>query len=227
MGNRCDHDRKNLRLCDLAKRGKGGQHPIIGIVSGYVSQAATRRNRLTAWQRLNKTGRKRRSEAREAMAAVVQFLFAKEYQLDSRRCAKREGGYHKAVDADLIARQISQTKAWAGKAKMSEARVRAVIGDLVRCGYVTLSKQTKRQLPTGEWQSSPKVIQFTKAFFVDLGGKKLWKRVLKTAQERSVAIGDKYRAIDPSTAAQRLNDYFRLSQVFSPRQAARMRKILS
>lgn len=217
-GNRCGHDPANFRHCDVVKRGRGGQAPLLGVISAYVGQAAHSKERMKAWHRLNKTGRGRRSEIREAMAAVIQFLFAKEYQLDTRRCAKREKGYFKAPDADLIARQISQSKEWEGRPPLSVARVRAVLADFQKVGYIELSHQQRRQKATGEWQSAPKVIQFTKLFFLELGGRKLWSRVARTAKERADQVFEGFRRANEATAKAAMKAHYTLSRIFSPRQ---------
>ena len=222
-GNRCGHNPASLRLCDVVKKGKGGQHAILGIMSAYLGHAAKFRNRLKTWQRMNSTGRRRRSEAREAMAAVMQYLIAKDFQIDSRRCAFRmENGVHRAPDARLIALEISRSKAWTGKPALSEARVRAIITEFRHCGYLTLSTQHKRQRPTGEWESSPKVIQFTKQFFLELGGRKLWLKIKKLGQERTDAKLKYFLSLDESTAAPMMAAYYRLSAIFSPGQSKRL-----
>lgn len=215
MGNRCGHNRSSLRLCDVVKRGKGGQAPILGIISAYVGRSALLKGGLKSWHTQNKTGRQRRSEAREAMASVVQFLFAKEFQIDSRRCAKSKGAYHQAVDMELVAKQISISGNWSRDAGLSEARVRSVVRDFQKCGYIKLSKQQKRQLDTGEWISSPKVITFTKEFFLELGGKKLWRKLMKLSKERAALIAAKLACAGSKTIKQ----YYELGFVVSPRQA--------
>ncbi|NIB44716.1 hypothetical protein HBA55_34370 [Pseudomaricurvus alkylphenolicus] len=219
-GNRCGHNPASLRLCDVAKRGRGGQAPVISTISSYLGQAAKFRNRLKTWQNMNGNGRGRRSEIREAMAAVMQFLIAKEFQLDSRRCAKKKDGYHQAIDAELIAIQISRSASWKGRPPMSVGRVRAVITEFKQCGYIELSHQQKRQLPNGLWQSSPKVIQFTKRFFLELGGRKLWRSIAKIGMDRAEKLLDRYRRLDEETASAMMAGYFKLTRIFSPRQAA-------
>lgn len=218
LGNRCGHNPAALRTCDVVKRGRGGQHQVLGIVSAYLGQAAKQQKaRLKTWHNMNESGRSRRSEIREAMASVTQFLFAKEYQLDSRRCAKREGKIIKCVDIELVAKQISQSKKWNQGEQLSEARARSVIRDFKRCGYITLSKQQRTQRQTGEWQASPKVITFTKLFFLELGGKKLWRKIQKVSTER-VNIFKSHLSDDVKEQAIKLAEYFKLNCVLSPRQ---------
>lgn len=215
MGNRCGHNANHLRFCDLAKRGKGGQHQIIGVVSAWVGKSALLKGGLPSWHKLNKSGRRRRSEAREAMASVVQFLFAKEFQLDSKRCAKSKGSYHQAPDIELVAKQISGSGHWSKDSPLSEARARSVIRDFLKCGYIKLSHQQKQQRSTGEWVSSPKVITFTKQFFVELGGKKLWKQICKI----SSAYAEKVASVLAHKGDTAIKEYFALRAVLSPRQA--------
>lgn len=219
-GNRCGHNPAQLRTCDVVKRGRGGQSPLLGMISAYVGKAATLRSRLSKWNGM--TSRKRRSEAREAMAAVIQFLIAKEFQLDSRRCAKPQQGFTKCIDAELMAKQISRSKHWANKPPLSVARVRAIIKQFERCGYITLSKQQKRQKATGEWQSSPRVIQFTKAFFIDLGGKKLWRKVQAEGEQRTdrLLLKLKLKLKDEAEALVSLSKHFKIGTIVSPRQLA-------
>lgn len=200
------------------RRGKSGQPPVLGIVSGYLTQAAKFRSRLNTWQRLNPSGRRRRSESREAMAAVIQFLIAREFQLDSRRCARRKVDYHQAIDCDLMARQISDTPAWRGRPPISTARIRAVLRDFKQCGYLKLSHQQRTQRTTGEWIASPKVITLTKTFFLELGGKKLWRKIAREGRARVDRLVTRFQraGADP---VQQLQGYFRLSRILSPRQA--------
>ncbi|WP_346840145.1 hypothetical protein [Microbulbifer sp. SAOS-129_SWC] len=218
MGNRCGHNRDQLRFCDLAKRGRGGQPQVIGVVCAYLREAATKMNRLTSWQQMNESGRQRRSESRERMASTAQGLFSREYQIDSRRCARVTPEGHVAPDMRLVALDISRKgKAWKG-APMSEARVRMTVREFVACGYIKLSHQQRRQMATGEWQASPKIITFTKKFFVELGGKGLWKKVLKASSDRAAQLLCKFQQ-----DAEALARYFRIDRIFSPGQHRRQR----
>lgn len=217
-GNRCGHNPLALRTCDIVKRGRKGAPQVLQIASAYVGKAAKQKQRLKAWQNLNGSGRGRRSEIREAMAATVQYLLAKDFNLESRRCARRSncGSHIIAPDAQLIATQVS--KSWKGTGRISEARVRAVIGDFVKCGYITLSKQHRTKRDTGEWQASSKVITFTKAFFLDLGGKKLWRKILKESSERADKILEKFSR-EMGNPAEKMANYFSINFICTPRQS--------
>ncbi|PCJ22522.1 MAG: hypothetical protein COA96_14125 [SAR86 cluster bacterium] len=222
MGNRCGHDRTKLRLCDIVKRGKGGAPPILGIVSGYLNDAAKSRKRLKSWHQLNASGRGRRSEAREAMATVLQFLISEWFQLETRRCARPGFEYLEVPDVRHIALKISLSKDWKGTRRMTVGRVQAVIHDLVELGYITRSKQIRKQQPTGEWIAAPKITTFTKKFFLELDGRRLWNTIKKYG-ERKIRNIEKYlddvnfRPFWPT--ARRLAHYLNPGHVYSPRQA--------
>ncbi|NIB44738.1 hypothetical protein HBA55_34480 [Pseudomaricurvus alkylphenolicus] len=218
-GNRCGHDPAFLRHCKIVKHGRGGQPQVLGVISSYLQNAALHRNRLKSWQNMNDTGRGRRSEIREAMMAVMQYLFASDFKLDSRRCARRtEDGFHIAPDAKLIATDVSKSKAWKGKPALSEGRVRTILTEFRRCGYIQLSHQEKRHKATGDWESSPKVIQFTKRFFIELGGRKLWRSIAKLGTDRAERLLKKYRQLDEATASAMMRAYFTLNGIFTPNQ---------
>lgn len=61
---------------------------------------------------------------------------------------------------------------------MSVYRVQRIFVQLRQTGYIT-SKQQRYHRADGPWRACPAVRTFTKKFFIDLGGKSLWKRLLK------------------------------------------------
>lgn len=221
MGNRCDHDKDALRLCDVVRRGKGGAPQVLGVISAYLSQAAYSPARLRQWHKLNPSGRGRRSEAREAAIAVLQFLTAHWLQLDTRRCAMPGSDYLEAPDVRHIARRISESPAWAGKKALSVGRVWAAIGSLVKAGYLKRSKQIREQAGTGEWRAFPKITALTKYFFQELGGDSLWQSVKKAGAEK-IRLMRASIALQSDTGADvslRLAQYLNPGKIFSPRQA--------
>jgi len=171
-----------------------------------------RRGYLKKWHQQNDSGRRRRSEAVEALTATLQCLFTYYLQLESLRCAWRDGDFVVAPDAAMIAKKISRSPEWADKPPMSEARVRAVLIGLQRCGYLALSKQNKHNLKDGRWVSSPKVVQFKKLFFLHLGGDALWNQVQKEATVKLNKIKDILGV------GKTLANHFRLDKVVTPRQ---------
>jgi len=226
MGNRCDHDKDSLRLCDIVKRGKGGAPQVLGVISGYLNSAAFSGSRLQSWHNMNPSGRGRRSEAREAAIAVLQFLTANWLQLDTRRCAMPGSEYLEAPDVRHIARKISESPAWAGKAPLSVGRVWAAIGSLTKAGYLKRSKQVREQTETGEWRAFPKITALTKHFFIELGGQKLWKSVKQAGTERIARMRVRL-VLSSDTLADvnlRLAKYLNPGKILSPRQAYKHNK---
>lgn len=220
MGNRCDHDKDALRLCDIVKRGKGGAPQVLGVISGYLNRAAHGAG-LRTWHRMNPSGRGRRSEAREAAMAVLQFLTANWLQLDTRRCAMPGSDYLEAPDVKHIARRISESPAWIGKKPLSTGRVWDAIGSLTRAGYLKRSKQVREQAATGEWRAFPKITALTKHFFIELGGDNLWKSV-KKAGAAKIQMMRARLVLASDTASDvnlRLAQYLNPGRILSPRQA--------
>ena len=223
-GNRCGHDPNQLRFCDVVKRGKGGAPQVLGIVSGLLGKAARFRSSLKSWQTMNESGKRRRSEKREAMAAVIQYLIATDFDLSTRRCARRVGDNWVAPDADLIAKGISKTRAWAGKKRLSRARVWSILREFAKCGYITLGKQYKSQDGNGSWVSSPKVITFTQKFFKELGGRRLWQQVKRLGVDRiNRAVNPLGADLPEFTVRQKMAELFTINFVMSPRQVGRVR----
>lgn len=221
MGNRCDHNPGQLRLCDVVKRGKGGAPRVLGVISGYLNRAAFDSGKLRSWHGLNPSGRRRRSETREVAIAVLQFLTANWLQLDTRRCAMPGTDFLEAPDVAHIARKISASRDWAGKAPLSVGRVWAALKDLQRAGYLVRSKQVREQKETGEWQAFPKITAFTKKFFLELGGPNLWKAVKKTGIEKIRKIRMRF-ALKSELAVEvnaKVAQYLNPGRIFSPRQA--------
>ena len=226
MANRCDHDKHSLRLCDVVKRGRRGAPQVLGVISGYLNTAAYSRSRLSTWHKLNPSGRGRRSEAREAAIAVLQFLTANWLQLDTRRCAMPGSDYLEAPDVRHIARKISESPAWAGKKPLSVGRVWAAIGSLTRAGYLKRSKQVREQSPTGEWRAFPKITALTKHFFIELGGENLWKSVKKAGSDK-IRVMRVRIVLASDTLADvnlRLAQYLNPGRILSPRQAYQYNK---
>ena len=75
--------------------------------------------------------------------------------------------------------------------------------------------------------ASPKIITFTKKFFLELGGKPLWKWVLKTGKLKIEKMKHRiFKTVltghDPRRA---LGDYLSPRDVVSPKRARWLRKI--
>lgn len=226
MGNRCGHDRSKLRRCDIVRRGKGGQPRVLGIISGRLNEAATRCTRLRTWHRHERSQRRRRSESREAGIAVVQFLIANWFQLETRRCAMPGTDFLECPDVKFMARAISRSPDWQGS-RLSVGRIYAALGSLVEAGYITRSKQKREQVAGGSWIASPKITSFTKKFFIELGGKRLWRAVLKSGQLKLAKIRHRLASTltpgeDPRRA---LGDYLAPPDVVSPKRARWLNQI--
>lgn len=227
MGNRCGHDPTKLRRCDIVRRGKGGAPQILGIISGHLNDAVKNRSKLKAWHNQNPSGRGRRSEAREAMVSVLQLLIANWFQLETRRCARPGLEYLEVPDIRHIALKISASKDWTGTRRMTVGRVQAIMSSLVEAGYITRSKQIRKQQATGEWIAAPKITTFTKQFFQDLGGKRLWRTVMKFGADKIKSICKYLDDIQFRPfwhVDRRLAHYLNPGQVYSPRQAFMFRK---
>lgn len=175
-GNRCGHDKMKPRFCDIVRQGKGGHPPVLGRVVKLLGKAYFNRNMLSSWQNSNPSGRLKRSEKRETALSLGQFLFTKWVQLDTRRCAVSGGDYLQVPNVYHIARSISQ-KGWNDE-KLSCGRINDVFAEWNKVGYIT-SKQKRVKKENGKWSASPAIRTFTKKFFLELGGQKLWDDVRK------------------------------------------------
>lgn len=185
-GNRCGHDPHNPRFCDVANRGKGGQPGVIGLISSLLQDAFIDRSVLNAWQEMNESGRKRRTESIESMVSVTQFMIAKWFQLETRRCASPGFDFLTVPDVAHIRNQINETSDWAS-GYISEDRINTVFSEFNRCGYIT-SKQVHSKKADGTWKATPAIRTFTKKFFVELGGESLWKKIRKAGQDKVLKI---------------------------------------
>lgn len=182
-GNRCGHNKTSPRFCNLAKRGKGGHPTAIGIVSSLIEKSYFDRSILASWQGKNPSGRGRRSEARESMISLIQFLFAQWFQLETRRCAAPSGFFLQVPNVKHISNKISEKSPHWKRSKLSRGRIHTIFGEFERCGYIR-SKQVNQRMPNGDWMPSPSIRTFTKKFFVELGGDKLWQSIRKDGKEK-------------------------------------------
>lgn len=228
--NRCDHNKKKFKLCDVVKRGKGGQPQVLGIISAKLSEVAKHRVGLKAWNYhrnpLGNVYRGRRSESREAGIAVLQFLTANWLQLETRRCAMPGTEYLECPDVEYLSRVISRSPEWRGS-RLSPGRIHAALNSLAEAGYICRSKQKRERLANGLWISSPKIISFTKKFFLELGGKRLWKLVLDTGKVKMDKIKQRLaKTLLPGENLGRyLASYMAPGDVVSPKQARWLRRI--
>ncbi len=218
-GNRCGHDPKAMRFCDSAiKRGRSSKtykphHQLIQVMASYVREAGLYGTRLKTWGFMNRSGCRRNSARREAMVAVIQYLLGKDFQLETRRCGRREGDYIVAPYAKLIARGISKSDEWQGTHEISPWRVRHVIQDFEACGYITRTKQQRRKKESGRWLPGPRMITFTKRFFLELGGKALLGRVMAAGKEKSEQIKEQFAG-----SVEHVSRYFMADKVIAPYQ---------
>lgn len=216
-GNRCGHNPQQPRFCDLARRGKGGHPPIIGLITSLLARCYGDRSLLASWQKLNPSGRRRRSEHREAMASLGQYMFTQWFQLETRRCATPGAYFLQVPEIKHLAGKIAQAPEWKGH-KFSHGRIAAVFSGWAKAGYIT-SHQARKQKPTGEWEAAPAIRTFTKKFFMELGGQRLWNAVKKAGAHKLQKI-QKY--IDTQSIT--LREYLNPGPPVSPRKVNQLRQ---
>ncbi|HTR01315.1 MAG TPA: hypothetical protein VMH83_15050 [Candidatus Acidoferrum sp.] len=226
IGNRCGHDRASLRAVDVVRRGKGGHPQLLGVISAYLAHGVRNieQRKLRALDKLNDSGRRKRSEQIEAVFAVCGFLVAHWFQPDTRRCAMTNGHFLEVPDAQYIASRISRTAEWQSRGELSLARVYAALQNLDDAGYIKKSKQMREQLPTGEWISRPRLIAFTKQFFLDLGGLRLWRSVWAKGKRLVQDLRSHLVERDDDAPGETLAKYFNPGRLLSPRQAFAWRR---
>lgn len=218
MSNRCGHKKNKFRLCDTVKRGRGGQPRVLGVISGKLSRAATDRRVLKDLQyhsgELSWVRRGRRSEIREVAIAVMQYLSANWLQLETCRCAVPGTEFLECPDANHIRLKIQASPDWKGS-RLSIGRVYSALNLLEKAGYIRRSAQKREQLANGLWIGSPKIIRFTKFFFHELGGKRLWRWVRHSGSLKLAKMRHRLaRTLSPGEDPRR--DTNRTSTKFNP-----------
>lgn len=165
---------------------------------------------------MNETGRRRRSEAREAMQSLMQYLIFEEFQIESRRCARVDAdGDLVAPDLQLVARQLSASSTdWHG-APLSYWRVLRILRQFEKVGYIKRTEQYRYQDAHGGWCASTRAITFTKLFFLELGGQSLWNQVLEAGREKTRAAAVRFAAAGRN-ARDAVAGLFRFTRIFSP-----------
>ena len=216
-GNRCGHDPRRPRIADYSRRGRGGHPPIIGLISSLLEQSYSDFHILKSWHKQNPSGRARRSEKREAMIALAQYLFPNWFQLETRRCAVPGGYFLQVPDIKHLAGRISDSNVWSGY-RLSVGRVSTVFSEWQRAGYITTHQQ-REQSAEGDWRAAPAIRTFTKKFFVELGGERLWNAVKKAGAKKLEKI---QRYID--TQGISLREYLRPGKAVSPRRVYQLRQ---
>lgn len=187
-GNRCGHDPQHPRFCDIVTRGAQGQPGVLGLVSALLQKTYSEKRVLRTWQNMNESGRKRRTEAVEAMVTVIQFMVAKWFQLETRRCAAPGFEFLTVPDVSHIRNQINETRDWQN-GYLSEDRITTVFSEFAKCGYIT-SHQLRKKKADGRWQATPALRTFTKKFFLELGGENLWGKIRKAGQKKVQRMKD-------------------------------------
>lgn len=171
--------------------------------------------------------RRRRSETREMLPAVLITLFEHYFDLQTRRCAIPgvlvRNGFLVCPSINNI-RKMILAQPWFRGAKVSRDRVKSILHDLENCGYVSISKQQHEQLDDGTWRFSPRLVTFKKKFFLELGGEKLWSKLLKAGSTKIEQTYKRIRRripwlfkglIAPRDA---VNHYLNPSTMYSPAQ---------
>lgn len=177
----------DVRLTNPVRRGKKGHPQPIQIACARVCDWVSGKRGLTALDKLNSSGRAKRLERREAIAAVVSVLLAKAFDLGTQRCAeKTTDGFTICPTAKTIRNWINRDKRWDDSNKITLVEVFNALIDLEESGYITRSKQYRRRDRQGEFVAAPKMITFTKRFFLEIGGASdwLWRRVRGQARGR-------------------------------------------
>jgi len=188
------------------------------LICRRLEAAYSDRKILKTWQGANPSGRRRRSEAREASVSLAQFLFVHWFQLESRRCASPSGAYLQVPDVRHIARRITElSPEWRSRGVVcSRWRIQSIFEDWISCGYIT-SKQQRYKKPTGDWEGCPAVRTFTKKFFLELGGTNLWNKIQKQGARKLKRISGLI-----SLAGMSLREYVSPGPCLSPRAAHRL-----
>ena len=185
-GNRCGHDPRQLR-----GPVPGETHLAHGHLPAALRETLDRiamiprDNRiLKSWHRHNGPRRGRRSEIREICSVALWTYFANWVALETRMVGVPGQNLGEPIREVPTVKQIASqaTRAFPGK-KFSETRIRRLLWELEDHGYIKSHKQVRIQLE-GTWVAKPKVFSFTKRFFVDLGGAKLWKHVRTAGQAK-------------------------------------------
>jgi len=214
-GNRCGHspDRQQS-VSPMLRRGKGGHPPIIGRIVARVEKLTDNRSILSSWQELNSSGRRRRTEMRiSAFPSVVNFLLINWFDLATRRCATPgdSGDYLQVPDNRHIQLKINELPDWKD-APISIDRVKKVIHDLKRAGYISKRKQKREQKPSGEWVFTPAVRAFTKKFFLELGGQSLWDLVILEGKRKAEIWAEKAKK-----AGKKLKKFLKPRRILPPK----------
>lgn len=216
-GNRCGHNPSQPRFCDNSRRGRGGHPPVITQMCAQLQQLYSNRSILSTWQNLNPSGRRRRSEIREAAITVGQFLLTQWFQLETNRCVFSGDLFLEVPTVEHLKNKISQSEHWQDST-ISIGRINAVLSEWTAAGYIT-SKQRREKLKSGEWKCYPAIRTFTKKFFLELGGKKLWKKIKQAATKKLKKIQS---CVDMLGIT--LKEYLNPGEILTPQQARQRRE---
>jgi len=158
FGNRCGHDPQNLREYHRPEHHK----PRPSILEQAILNAAHYYNSpkkfLKKLSALHSQNRRKRSERREAITSVLQVL------LHYIELISLKVGMNTRT-SELISLDINFI---AGKAGIEALRARRAIKDLVKAGYIKLSRQWTRK-DDGSFLGLPSIREITLEFFHDLG----------------------------------------------------------
>ncbi len=166
---------------------------------------------------MNPSGRRRTEVRQDAGPTVAQFMVLAWMDVGTRRCATPQGGFLECPDAQHIANRINQSPAWRSR-PISLGRVKAMLQEFTRCGYLT-GKQLKHRDEHGNWRSAPALRTFTRQFFLELGGPRLWEQ-LRTEGKQKIK---RWRAA-ALQAGVTLKDFLNPGEILKP-AAARLAKL--
>lgn len=202
--------------CDTAKRGRGGHPQAIGQLSNAVEKVYTDSTILPTWQNSNPSGRGKRSERLEAGVTVGQHMLCHWFQIETKWIATPQGDYMIAPTIKHMAKVITRETGQ----YMSEWRVKRVLVDFRKAGYITSSQQ-RYEKEGGGYGGCPALRIFTKKFFLELGvgGRRLWDSLQKQAKVKvkRLKASLKKKGITPK-------EHWSLKPCYSPAAAKRRNK---
>ena len=143
---------------------------------------------LKSWQRKHWPARRRRSEFVEAASMTCWTYLALWFCLETRMTGNPGhlwgNDFREVPTVDQIAKLA--TRMFPGK-RINPDRIRRVLYEFADLGYITLHNQV-REFVRGTWIAKPKVISWNKKFFLELGGKQLWKAIRLAGEAKMTQI---------------------------------------
>jgi len=157
-GNRCGHLPEAPRFYDRPKNHK--RRPSILETGIRVLESAYHlpKKFLEKFINLNSSNRRKRSERREAVCSVSQVLL---HYLDLETL---HAGFFDVVRNRFVGLDLNFI---ANKAGITVIRAKRAIADLVKAGYISLTRQFDKK-DDGTFKGIPSIRQISVQFFIDL-----------------------------------------------------------